>query len=109
MAPTYGFVAIQQVLTGAFRGAGRTTMAMVLTIVTLWVLQFPLAFVLSERTPLEEAGIWWAFPITNVVAAVIAWLWFRRGTWKSRALTEEMALEDAITREALIDEGVTGG
>lgn len=109
MAPTYGFVAIQQVMTGAFRGAGRTVMAMALTIVTLWVLQFPLAFILSERTALREAGIWWAFPITNIAAAVIAWVWFRRGTWKSRSLTEEMRLEDAVTREAIIEEGIGGG
>lgn len=109
MAPTFGFVAIQQVLTGAFRGAGRTVMAMALTIIALWVLQFPLAFVLSERTPLAEAGIWWAFPIANVAAALVAWLWFRRGSWKSSALTEERTLEEAVTRETIIEEGLGGG
>ena len=109
MAPTFGFISIQQVLTGAFRGAGRTVVAMALAIISLWVLQFPLAFVLAERTPLAEAGIWWSFPITNVAAASIAWLWFRRGTWATRALTEDLALEEAVTLEAIADEGIGSG
>jgi hypothetical protein len=30
----------------------------------------------------DPRGIWLAVFVSNVVGAVIAWLWFRRGTWR---------------------------
>lgn len=76
MALSWGFIGVQQVLGGAFSGAGRTFVAMALAIVGLWVIRFPLAFVLSERTDLGLDGIWWAFPVSNVLAAALAVGWF---------------------------------
>lgn len=56
------FMGVQQVLTGAFRGAGDTFVAMVLAIVTLWMLQFPLSYALSKHTTLAENGNMVGFP-----------------------------------------------
>ncbi len=106
MALTFGFLGVQQVLGGAFRGAGNTVAAMALAIVTLWVLRFPLAWFLAERTTLGEAGIWWAFPVSNVIAAVAAWLWLRRDTWKGQPLTGEHELEEEVARETIVEEGL---
>lgn len=88
IALSFGFIGIQQVLNGAFRGAGNTLAAMALAILTLWVLQFPMAYGLSHFTSQAEVGIWWSFPLANVIAAVIAILWFRFGKWM-RLVTDD--------------------
>jgi putative MATE family efflux protein len=106
MALTFGFIGVQQVLTGAFRGAGDTLIAMVLAIVTLWMLQFPLSYVLSQHTPLAEEGIWWAFPVTNILAAVISIAYFRKGNWKEHRVTEDIRITEKVTEESIIEEGI---
>ncbi|MQA92606.1 MAG: MATE family efflux transporter, partial [Gemmatimonas sp.] len=104
---SFGFIGAQQVLTGAFRGAGDTVAAMLLALFSLWVLRFPLAFLLSYRTPLGEAGVWWAFPISEAIAALAAWSWFRTGRWRRRApLDPEETMEQKIVLEAIVEEGL---
>ena len=82
MALTFGFIGVQMVASGALRGAGATASAMLLAIISLWVLRFPLAVMLSKGTALGAGGLWWAFPISNGVAGAIAALWLLRGRWK---------------------------
>jgi putative MATE family efflux protein len=99
MAPAWGFIGVQLVIGGGFSGAGRTYVAMVLAIANLWVLRFPLAFVLSERTPLGLDGIWWAFPVSSVLAAALAVGWFVRVL---RSPIEEDELEERAVAEATV-------
>ncbi len=107
MALSFGFLGVQQVLAGAFRGAGDTMAAMALAILSLWILRFPLAWILSARTPLTERGIWWAFPVSNVIAAIVAVIWLRRKRWLRRAIAgEEARLQEEVSREALVEEGL---
>ncbi|MBI3930299.1 MAG: MATE family efflux transporter [Armatimonadetes bacterium] len=106
MAPTFGLIAVQQVLHGAFRGSGNTLTSMVLSLVSLWVLQFPLAFVLSGRAGLGPVGIWLSYPIANLGAVLLAVLWFRRGTWNERRITDELRLEENVQVETMREIGV---
>lgn len=106
MALSFGFIGVQQVLAGAFRGTGDTLAAMALAIVSLWVLRFPLAYVLSERTTLGAAGIWWSFPISNFITAAIALLWVARGKWPGGGSPEQLQLQEEVSREAMVDEGL---
>lgn len=106
MALTFGFISIQMSINGTFRGAGDTFASMMLSIISLWVLQFPIAYVLSHHTALAEVGIWIAFPASNIIAAVITVLWFCRGSWKDKQITEEIKMSKQVTREALIEEGM---
>ena len=106
MALTFGFIGIQMAINGAFRGAGNTVISISLAIVSLWILQFPLAYILSKHTSMAEVGIWAAFPISNVIAAIITIIWFAKGTWKQNKLTEEIKLENQTTKEAIIEEGI---
>ena len=80
--------------------------SMVLSIVSLWVLRFPLAYVLSKYTALEEIGLWIAFPAANILAAIIMVIWFLKGTWKQKQLTEEIELAEQTTEETIIEEGM---
>lgn len=82
MAPTFGLLGIQQVLNGVFNGAGLTKISMLISVLVLWGARFPVAFMLSNNTPLSYEGIWWAFPISNAIAAVIAFIYYKRGSWK---------------------------
>jgi putative MATE family efflux protein len=106
MALTFGFIGIQMALSGALRGTGNTMVSMVLSIISLWVLRFPLAYVLSMHTKLAEVGLWIAFPAANVIAAIITILWFANGTWKQKQITEEIKLTDETTEETIIEEGL---
>ncbi len=106
MALTFGFIGIQMSLNGLFRGSGNTMISMFLSIITLWMLRFPLAYLLSKHTTLNEVGLWMAFPIANVVAAVITIVWFLKGTWKKKQLTGEINMSKKVTRETIIEEGI---
>jgi Na+-driven multidrug efflux pump len=81
VALSFGFIGIMRAFSGGFRGAGKTLIAAAISILTLGGIRLPLAFGLAE-TALAQHGIWVAFAISNVAGAVIAWLWFRRGTWR---------------------------
>lgn len=106
MALSFGFVGVQMAINGAFRGSGNTYMSMVLSVFSLWILRFPMAYLLSNNTSLHEKGIWIAFPIANVVAALLAIVWFVNGRWKNKRITEDMITEDDITVETIIEEGI---
>jgi hypothetical protein len=51
-------------------------------------------------------GIWWAFPVTNIVAAAISVAYFHKGSWKERRMTEEIRITEQITEESIIEEGI---
>ncbi len=108
IAFSFGFIGLQQVLTGTLRGAGDTVAPMIMAIASLFVVRFPLAWVLSTRTRLKVDGIWWAVSISIVVAAIVTGIYFLRGTWKSRRLLEEVEIDgEAEQRQMAMEEGLT--
>lgn len=106
IALTFGFIGIQMSLNGVFRASGNMVTAMVLALISQWVLQFPLAYFLSKHTSLEINGLWWAMPISSVIMAIVTILWYAKGDWKKTKLTEEDAVQETVTEEVLIEEGV---
>jgi len=83
--PFFGIFAIY---TQVLRTAGKTRESMVLGLVRLWILRVPLAFLLSRI--MGSRGIWIGMSISNVMGALISYLWYRRGTWKE-SLIEKTA------------------
>src|SRR5690606_30976268 len=71
MAPSFGLMGIQQIMNGVFNGAGFTKASMLISILGLWIIRFPLAYLLSKNTGLGFVGIWWAFPISNLFTAIV--------------------------------------
>lgn len=90
---SYGLIGAQQVITGAFRGSGNTVVAMMIALVSLWMLQFPLAWLLSTHAGLGATGIWIAYPVQNTITAAIAGIWFARGGWKRAQVIESDPIE----------------
>jgi len=87
---SFGFTGIMRAFSGGFRGAGKTLVAAGIALLTLGGIRLPVAYIASQyRLPIPYAdlvfgvrGIWTAFFVSNVAGALIAWLWFRRGTWR---------------------------
>jgi putative MATE family efflux protein len=103
VAWSFGFIGLQFALTGVLRAAGEMIPAMVIGLVSQWGLQIPLAFLLSQHTPLGVAGVWWSTPLTNVVTATVAGIWFARGSWKTRKLiarTPVQVEQETVEEEA---------
>ena len=103
---TFGFIGLQMALLGVFRASGNMLATMILSLVSQWVVQFPLAYILSKHTSLGVEGIWWAFPITNIIMAFITVLWYMKGDWKKKKLTKEEKFAESISEEILVEEGV---
>lgn len=77
----FGFIGIEMSIIGSLRGAGRTGQAM-MTALSGMVTQIALAFGLSFYTSLGETAVWVSFPISSVVALIVAVLFYRTGKWK---------------------------
>ncbi len=80
--------------------------AMVIALVSQWMIQFPLAYVLSEHTVLQASGIYWSFPLTNVAVAAISICWFAQGGWKKTRLTEQDRQVIKVAEETIAEEGI---
>jgi putative MATE family efflux protein len=106
MCLAWGGIGVQLCVVSAFRASGNMLVAMVLALVSQFMIQFPLAYVLSKHTTLQTLGLWWSFPVTNIAGAVIAVCWFAYGSWKNTRLTEEDQQIVKITEEAIADEGI---
>jgi hypothetical protein len=74
--------------------------------ISQWMIQFPLAYVLSRHTALQGAGIYWSFPVTNIAVAVISVLWFAQGGWKTTRLTDEDRQVIKVAEETIAEEGI---
>jgi putative MATE family efflux protein len=85
VSPTFGFIGFMRAYTGAFKGAGKTLIAAVIAITFMGFIRLPIAWFLSLS--LGPPGIWWGFVVSNVLGAIIAWTWYRRGTWRDADVT----------------------
>ena len=79
----YGFFAVALVLTQAFNGAGDTWTPTGVNFVAFWLVQIPLAWALASVYGFGPPGVFAAITAAEVVAAVLAWLLFRRGRWRA--------------------------
>ena len=96
VAPSFGFIGIMRSYNGGFRGAGKTLTAAAIAVSMLGLIRLPIAWVASGF--MGPPGIWLSFVVSNVAGAVIAYVWFGRGGWRSadvRGSSVEVADEPA--------------
>ena len=100
VAPTFGFIGVMRAYTGSLRGAGKTLTAAVISITMLGVIRLPLAY-FGVRPPaflgidsLGTVGLWVAFAVSNTLGAIMAYLWYQRGTWRDADVRGEPAVDD---------------
>jgi Na+-driven multidrug efflux pump len=78
------FVFLYGMFQALMRGVGETRTPLMIVFGTVivnflldplfsqFVLQFPLAYILSKHTSLQTAGLWWSSPITTVALAIVS-------------------------------------
>ena len=106
MCLAWGGIGVQLCIVSAFRASGNMLAAMVIAMVSQFVLQFPLAYILSRHTGLQAAGLWWSFPLTTILVAVVSVGWFAQGGWKTTVLTEESRQIAEVAEETIAEEGI---
>jgi len=82
------FFGIFFISTSVVRTAGRTKESMVLGIIRLWGLRVSLAYFLS--TLWGSTGIWIGMALSNIIASILAYFWYKRETWKETVTKEEV-------------------
>ena len=85
---SYGFVfyAFGMVLEQAFNGAGDTLTPTLINLGCFWVLELPLAWVLSGPAGMGPSGAFLSITICYGVLALVSVVLFRRGRWKLKAV-----------------------
>jgi putative MATE family efflux protein len=85
---SYGYVsyAYGMVVTAAFNGAGDTATPTFLNLISFWLCQIPIAWLLAFHTSLGPRGVFVAVVIGDSLLALLAILCFRRGKWKKIAV-----------------------
>lgn len=71
---------------GVMRGAGDTLIPMFITLLSLWAVRVPLAYLLSGVT--GETGIWWSIPIGWIAGLGLSYIYYITGRWKLRAVVK---------------------
>lgn len=74
---SWGMISIQ-----AFNGAGDTTTPTILNFICFWLIEIPVAYLLSITIGMEETGVFYSIVIAESILGVLGVLMFRRGSWK---------------------------
>jgi putative MATE family efflux protein len=106
MCLAWGGIGVQLCVVSAFRASGNMLAAMVIALVSQFMFQFPLAYILSKHADLQAAGLWWSFPITTIAVAIVSTGWFAQGGWKTTVLTEESRQVVKVAEETIAEEGI---
>jgi len=83
-----GYLALagNYVFDAAQAGAGDTLSPMAINLISLWLVQVPLAFLLARAARLGAGGIWTALTLGWIFQAVLQWFRFRQGRWKLKRI-----------------------
>ncbi|MFC1991263.1 MATE family efflux transporter [Chloroflexota bacterium] len=72
------------ILSQSLNGVGDTIVPMLTTLITMWGIQVPLAYVLPRTTNLGVYGVRWAIVTSTVARAAIYVTYFKLGRWKCK-------------------------
>src|SRR6185437_14966842 len=78
---SYIFFGVSMVLFGVVRATGAVMAPLFVLTIALLVVRFPLAEMLISRY--QTDAVWWSFPISSALAAVLAILYYKYGGWRS--------------------------
>lgn len=82
MGWSYVPISVLFILGGVMRGAGDTMGTMILTLLALWVIRVPLAYVMARS--MGPTGIWIAILVSMVAGALMHWAYYLTGRWKRK-------------------------
>jgi putative MATE family efflux protein len=76
------FIAMEEIYTGA----GENKPAMAFSLIHSWVLEIPMALVLTRVLYVNQVGVWWAISVASILSSLLFYLWFRRGGWMRKSV-----------------------
>jgi putative MATE family efflux protein len=76
--------AYAMVTVGAMQGAGDTTRPLWISIVSLWGLRVPMAYLLAFPAGLGSLGAWISMAVTQGIQGVLCLIAFKQGKWKTK-------------------------
>ena len=77
------FFAVMQSFMAAFNGSGHTLESMWMMISRLWFMRIPMTFLFGWGFRLGANGIWWAMGLSNMGSALLAFILYLPGKWKT--------------------------
>jgi putative MATE family efflux protein len=81
VTPSFVFFGVAVALFGVVRATGAVMAPLVILFITLLGVRFPLAEAFLDRYQVD--AVWWSFPISSALTALIAVLYYRYGGWRS--------------------------
>jgi len=82
IAAGYIFYAYGMVVTQAFNGAGDTRTPTKINFFAFWIFQLPFAYLSAITFKMGALGVFLAITLAEVLLAIMAIVWFRKGKWK---------------------------
>lgn len=82
IAAGYIFYAYGMVVTQAFNGSGDTGTPTKINLVAFWLFQLPFAYLVAITFEYGAVGVFVAITLAEVLLAIIAMIWFKKGKWK---------------------------
>lgn len=108
ISTAFALIGLQIIVGSTLQAAGATAQAMRLSIISQWLVQLPLAFLLAKAFNLGVTGVWLTFPITNLIMSAVYLTVFFKGKWKhKKIISHEKETEIKVTQEATAEEIVT--
>jgi putative MATE family efflux protein len=83
---SYLVFGVAVVLMNSLNGVGDTSIPMWTTMLTMWLVQVPMAYFLPRFTNLGVYGIRWGIVTGIVIRAAVYMLYFRTGRWKNKMI-----------------------
>jgi len=80
VTPSFVFFGASVALFGVVRATGAVIAPLVILTVSLLVVRFPLAELFLDR--LQVDAVWWSFPVSSALSALLAVLYYRYGGWR---------------------------
>ncbi|WP_291573768.1 MATE family efflux transporter [Clostridium sp. UBA4548] len=102
VAPFYFVVGAMFIINGVHRGAGEAIFPMIISILSLWLIRLPIAYILSSF--LGSNGIWWSIPAGWTFGAIATVIYYRSGKWKNKSLVKVSFNNSEAPKEELTHE-----
>ena len=106
MCLAWGGIGVQLCIVSAFRASGNMLVAMVIALVSQWMMQFPLAYVLSKHTACRLPAYGGRFRSPPSSSRLVSVGWFAQGGWKTTVLTEDSRQVAQVAEETIAEEGI---
>ena len=75
-----------QVIAATMRASGTVLWPLIFSVIAIWLVEVPVAYVLSHDTGLQIRGIWMGYPAAFIVNLVLQYSYYR-WVWKKKQIT----------------------